>query len=86
MTGGGAGGGRNAAALSDRHTDLADKMAEALRRAQKRHVDNGLLSIEAAESYLEAGRLHLPSGTGTAASPASSKPGRLSFDREGEPE
>ena len=52
------GGGRKAAAeLSDRHADLADELAAALARAQKRHVDDGLLSIEAAESYLEAGRL-----------------------------
>ena len=37
--------------------DKADKMGAADRRAQKRHVEDRHLSIEAAESYLEAGRL-----------------------------
>lgn len=37
--------------------ELADKMGAADRRAQKRHVADRFLSIEAAESYLEAGRL-----------------------------
>ena len=59
MTARGAGGARKrkAAELSDRHADLADKMGDALARAQKRHIEDRLLSIEAAESYLEAGRL-----------------------------
>ena len=55
MTGGG--GKRKAAELSDRHADLADKAGVADRRAQQQHIDDGLLSIEAAEAYLEAGAL-----------------------------
>ena len=38
------------AELSDRHADLADKAGAADRRAQRQHVEAGLLSIEAAES------------------------------------